>query len=263
MTRNAFSLIELSIVLVILGLLVGGILGGQSLIHAAELRSVLTDRDRFVTAINTFRSKYNALPGDMKNATDYWTAQDGGDGFGTDCTAAASTTQATCNGDGNGKIANMQDYTSANTYESFRAWQHLANAGLVEGGLSGNIISGNTAYPGRNIPKSKINGAGWHIQSDASSGYLGGFFYPGTDGHFLVLGASQGGGYYNYAPVLPAEDAYSIDSKIDDGKPITGAMLIMGDFGSPETCSTGTAPNKTYNLGSSTIACYPFMKLGF
>lgn len=67
--RNAFSLVELSIVLVILGLLVGGILAGQSLIRASELRAVTSEQARIVTAIQAFRDKYFALPGDMRNAS--------------------------------------------------------------------------------------------------------------------------------------------------------------------------------------------------
>ena len=68
---KGFSLVELSIVLVILGLLIGGILTGQSLIRAAELRSVTTQYQGYVTAVNTFRDKYFALPGDMPNAIDF------------------------------------------------------------------------------------------------------------------------------------------------------------------------------------------------
>ncbi|PZU43073.1 MAG: prepilin-type cleavage/methylation domain-containing protein, partial [Sphingomonas sp.] len=65
---HGFSLVELSIVLVILGLLTGGILGGQSLIRAAEIRSIGVDFNRFSTATYTFRDKYMGLPGDITNA---------------------------------------------------------------------------------------------------------------------------------------------------------------------------------------------------
>src|SRR3569833_319215 len=70
--KAAFTLVELSIVLVILGLLDGGVHTGQSLIRAAELRSVTTQYQRFLTAVQTFRDKYFALPGDMTNAHSYW-----------------------------------------------------------------------------------------------------------------------------------------------------------------------------------------------
>lgn len=69
---RGFSLVELSIVLVILGLLTGGILAGQSLIRASELRSVSTELQRYSSAIYSFRDQYMALPGDMLNATSFW-----------------------------------------------------------------------------------------------------------------------------------------------------------------------------------------------
>lgn len=87
--KNAFSLVELSIVLVILGLLTGGILAGQNLIRAAELRSVTTQLQQYQTALQTFRNKYFALPGDMTKATDFWTSA-----FGTNC-VTDDTPQAT------------------------------------------------------------------------------------------------------------------------------------------------------------------------
>ena len=60
-TQRGFSLVELSIVLVILGLLVGGVLGGQALIRAAEIRGVLADKDKYLAAVYTFKNKYQAL----------------------------------------------------------------------------------------------------------------------------------------------------------------------------------------------------------
>lgn len=99
--HNGFSLVELSIVLVILGLLTGGILAGQSLIRASELRSVGNDVGRFYTATQSFRDKYFALPGDMAIATQIWGTQDNTPGT---CKTTPSTTILTCNGDGNGQI---------------------------------------------------------------------------------------------------------------------------------------------------------------
>lgn len=85
-SRSGFSLVELSIVLVILGLLTGGVLGGRALIRAAELRAITQEKEAFVTAVNTFRAKYNALPGDMRNATQFWGRADTG-AFSGQCAA--------------------------------------------------------------------------------------------------------------------------------------------------------------------------------
>lgn len=77
--QHGFTLIELSIVLIIIGLIVGGVLVGQDLIKAAELRKVISEVETIKTAINTFKVKYNALPGDFSEATSYWgtATQDG------------------------------------------------------------------------------------------------------------------------------------------------------------------------------------------
>jgi prepilin-type N-terminal cleavage/methylation domain-containing protein len=64
----AFTLIELSVVLVIIGLIVGGILVGQELVHQAQIRAVVSQEVQFQTATATFREKYQCLPGDCANA---------------------------------------------------------------------------------------------------------------------------------------------------------------------------------------------------
>lgn len=62
---RGFTLIEMSIVLVVIGLIVGGVLVGQDLIRAAGVRATITQIEKYNTATNTFREKYGALPGDI------------------------------------------------------------------------------------------------------------------------------------------------------------------------------------------------------
>src|SRR5688572_10018529 len=100
MMRRGFTLIELSIVLVIIALLVAGVLVGRELIKTSELRSLMTQVDQFKTATYTFRNKYNGLPGDITNAESIW-------GSDASCPNTPSDTTpkvVTCNGNGNGKI---------------------------------------------------------------------------------------------------------------------------------------------------------------
>src|ERR1019366_6843373 len=66
-----FTLIEMSIVLVIIGLIVGSVLVGRDLIRAAELRSVISEVEKYKTAVMTFKGKYDCLPGDCANATTF------------------------------------------------------------------------------------------------------------------------------------------------------------------------------------------------
>lgn len=216
----AFSLVELSIVLVILGLLVGGVLSGQSLIRAAELRSITNDISRHQAAILTFRDKYFALPGDMTNATQFW---------GTDTASACSNAPVagdrvaktvTCDGNGNGQIL----HTSGP--EIFRAWQHLANAGLIEGsytGVAGPLTTGDHD-PGINAPVVKGGNS-----FGASILYLGtlpashtiAYVFEGNYGNSIAYGSCNTfdciGGY-------KPEDVWNIDTKLDDGKPGTGKI---------------------------------------
>src|ERR1700753_1764982 len=67
--NKGFTLIELSIVLVIIGLIVGGILTGQDLIKSAEQRATLAQVEKYNTAVNTFRNKFGGIPGDLAYTT--------------------------------------------------------------------------------------------------------------------------------------------------------------------------------------------------
>ena len=68
-TEKGFTLIELSIVLVIIGLIVGGVLVGQDLIKASEIRATVAQVEKYNSAVNTFRTKYNGMPGDLPQTT--------------------------------------------------------------------------------------------------------------------------------------------------------------------------------------------------
>ncbi|MBN8543248.1 MAG: prepilin-type N-terminal cleavage/methylation domain-containing protein [Alphaproteobacteria bacterium] len=243
--KKGFSLVELSIVLVILGLLTGGILAGQSLIRASELRAVSVEYQRYIAAKQTFRDKYFALPGDMTNATTFWTAQDAGDGLGVDCTDVPSTTQATCNGNGDGFLVG---------YEFFRFWQQLANAGLIEGTYTGARSvagQGNSHAIGTNAPRSKLANAGWSNRYMNSGDYAGTFFAT-EKGNAMIFGA-QSTNFHTLANAIKPEEAWNIDTKMDDGKPAYG--MVGSNF---TTCTTAGANNvftADYALTTTSTSC--------
>lgn len=246
--KHGFSLLELSIVLVIIGLLAGGVMVGQDLVRQSEIRSILADHQKYLTAFNAFRNKYSALPGDMRNATAYWGV--------ADATAACSSTstgdQRTCNGDGDG-LVEVCCATASN--EQFRFWQHMVNAGLVEGQYTGIGGTGgnNHALPGINVPSGKITSSGW-----TASNYG---VYAGDSGKFSLLygnyflfGVRDNNGAA-HQPIIRASEAFSIDQKIDDGLPAYG-KVIAGNWA---TCSDATSfsdLDSVYNLANqSTTAC--------
>lgn len=217
--RAGFSLVELSIVLVILGLLTGGILGGQALIHASELRSISNDYSKYVTAMNTFRDKYQALPGDFTTAQDVWGVADAVAGT---CITTPSTDSKTCNGDGDGQID-----LSAGSNEYFRFWQHLANAGLIEGSYNGVAGAlGNNDSSSSNAPSSRLANGLWQARyvGDINSAHTA--YFEGSYNNIFQFGldttASSGD---NDAGITNAEDMWNVDTKIDDGKPGYGKLV--------------------------------------
>ena len=129
-----FTLVELAMVLVIIGLIVGGVLVGQDLIEASKIRATISQIQQYSAAIRTFQTKYNAIPGDMAAA---------------DATSVGFTTRAGTvgRGDGNGIIeqgaANYKAYINAGEAALF--WTDLGDSGLIEGKFKGIDCSANTA----------------------------------------------------------------------------------------------------------------------
>ncbi len=253
MAKRGFSLIELSIVLVILGLLVGGILAGRSLIRASELRSVTTEFNRYNTAFLAFRDKYFALPGDFANATSIWGTDPGG------CPGTSATTtgpgSATCNGNGDGMINGL----TAN--DLYRSWQHLADAGLIEGQYTGVpnstswwIRSINIAMP--NVPVSRLSGAAWNVQFVGGQDITSTYFFDGSYPHILLLGIAAGDPLASAGPLSP-EDAWNIDTKMDDGKPGSGRVLSLKN--SNQANAANGCSNQTYTIASSIAATSDYL----
>lgn len=245
---KGFSLVELSIVLVILGLLTGGILAGQSLIRAAELRAVTTEFNRWVTATQTFRDKYLGFPGDMRNATAFW----GKDNAKCSGDTGTTATPGTCNGDGDGNIE-LGAATTGATGEIFRYWQQLALAGLIEGTYTGiNTGDADTASIGTNVPASKISSAGWTIAYDIS--LSSNFFSIPTTQNTYFYGSLMVNDLTSVG-VLKAEELWNIDTKMDDGKPGRG-KVIAGRIPTCTTSSSATDFDANYRLdATSTTAC--------
>jgi prepilin-type N-terminal cleavage/methylation domain-containing protein len=249
--QKAFSLVELSIVLVILGLLTGGILAGQSLIRAAELRSLSADVQRYKAASQTFRDKYFSLPGDIANASRFWLRQINAAHCVTTSSAAVGT-PGVCDGNGNGLVE--QPAAGSESGESFQVWRHLANAGLIEGSYTG--LSGSAGLQdstvGANIPATKFGNVGCYIHyTDASTLGAGSTYYSLNYKNVLTCGSKIA---YNDGPFLKPEEAWNIDTKMDDGIP--GRGFVMAAY--IATCTTAANAldfSGQYALNNSSTTC--------
>lgn len=243
--NRGFSLVELSIVLVILGLLTGGILAGQSLIRASELRSVTTEYQRYTTATQSFRDKYFGLPGDITNATKFWTTA-------PSCPAAGTGTQ-TCDGNGDGVVQ-----STGTSHEYFRYWQQLANAGLIEGTYTG-VTSGANDYSavlGTNVPRSKLGNAGWSLYRHSTVTPASAAIFEGTYGTNFSFGA-QTINSHTFGPVLKPEECWNLDTKLDDGKPGTGMVTVREDYTNCHDMTPGATPasSANYRLNNTGADC--------
>jgi prepilin-type N-terminal cleavage/methylation domain-containing protein len=150
--RRGFTLIELSIVLVIIGLVVGGVLVGQDLVKAASVRATISQIESFQRAKNTFREKYGGIPGDLI----YTDAQKFG--FST-CTYSPGT-NTHC--DGNGNLSDGANTTGIAS-EMALFWIQLSKAGFIENGFTFSGADASDSFGvlsstqiGQHLPEAKI-----------------------------------------------------------------------------------------------------------
>jgi prepilin-type N-terminal cleavage/methylation domain-containing protein len=250
-STRGFTLIELSIVLVIIGLIVGGIMTGQNLIAAAAVRAQITQIEKFNTAANTFYGKYGYLPGDLPAPM---AAQ-----FGFVSRAGTAG-----RGDGNGIIQgysyNLGTVGNGNVLggETVFFWEDLSSAHLISDSFS-TATDANINTPGPNvtnlspyIPAAKIGGGNYIAIYN-----LNGAVYFMLDAVTLV--DNNGTMYSN--PALTVMQAYNIDKKIDDGLPQTGRAIALyitangQNFVWAGSFSNGGVPFTIATAGSST-SCF-------
>ena len=271
---KGFTLVELSIVIIIIGLLIAGVSSGASLIKQAKLNSLVTSFTDYKTAYLTFVNKYNAIPGDMANAYAYW---------GASCGASANV----CNGNGNGAIdASSADNPTADLDEVAAAWKHLSLANIIS--FTPPVVTDPppNLIVGQNVPASNLNNGGFVMGSNAIPRDLSNQAYIWVNDAYqgyvqntqnFVFAASSFSNYPTYlsAAILSARDAFSIDSKIDDGHidssgnftgPTSGNFRVFQDFqffGSANVCTNvfATQTNVYYAINGDEITCIPIMGL--
>jgi len=274
---QGFTLIELSIVLVIIGLIVGGVLVGQDLIRSAAVRAQVTQIEKFNQAVNTFYGKYGALPGDLNAqiANQF--------GFTPRGSYAGQ-------GDGNGFIQGIWgNDPNANSGgfpymgEAAVFWVDLTsanglNVNLIEGSFhTGNFLTAPSTPLGSTttslyMPAAKI-GRGNYVYVYGLEGNLaadgaGSCLMPEANYFTLVQMSltSIGPGPGNAG--LTVTEANAIDTKIDDGLPLSGNVLAEYNganssfYGGAENgstlapCSTNSNPASTPATPGSSTSCF-------
>jgi prepilin-type N-terminal cleavage/methylation domain-containing protein len=231
--NQAFTLIEISIVLVVIGLLVGGVLVGRDLLSAAAVRAQISQIESYQTAVNTFRSKYDYLPGDIKDpeATSFGLKPRGtlrGQGDGNGVLESYNAGEGTFPGQGS---------WIQGEGENAMLWVDLSSARLIDQAFSTacsvaclggfNVTAATTPSIASYLPRA-ATGNGNYVYAysggvDAGNPNKNSYF--GLSGVFRMrfYGTYQGLGI-DSTPALTVKQAAAVDSKIDDGLPQGGRV---------------------------------------
>lgn len=218
-----FTLIELSIVLVLIGLLIGGVLKGQELIASTRLKMAVSQWDAVKSAFNIFQDKYGAIPGDYNQAQAFISADVVNQGNGNGVVGALLTATPMRIALGANAVGN----------EHRAAWEHLHHSGLLS-----SISNTNTDWD----LASKIPGAYFNIMYATMN------FGEATSrtSHWVRLQSGLGITARAMNP-LTGKEAAEIDRKYDDGNRNTG--IIRGETGQAGvTCAYGTSTDKICGL---------------
>ncbi|HUL96627.1 MAG TPA: prepilin-type N-terminal cleavage/methylation domain-containing protein [Usitatibacter sp.] len=204
--QSGFTLVEIAIVLVIIGLLLGGILKGQELINSAKVKNLANDFRVIPTYIYAYQDKFKALPGDDAAANTHMA--------GPPAATVASTPAAK---QGNGVIDGNWNSTT-NTDESYLFWQHVRMANLAAGPTD-------VADP-------------TYIPTNAVGGKLG--ISSAAPAQVQITGMT--GTYQVCSQGVLGKFAKQLDIQMDDGNTATGSLRVTADApAGPGTAAIATA----------------------
>lgn len=246
-SERGFTLVELAIVMIIIGLLIGGILKGQELIGNARVSSTVAQVKAVESGISTFRDKYASFPGDMVGPA-----------------ARIPNCVNACNTPGNNdsriqtSVPNDAGGLSAIGNEAGVSFIQMAATGMIGG------VNGSAAAMGISVsnPSAPIGGA-WNI------GYTDGAVLSTglpvgsavlTSGHYISLNPTAGAAAG--PAVLTPNQAANIDRKLDDGLPNTGTVRGVGTVGNNATdCFDLATAAGIYKETIESNACSVFAKV--
>src|SRR5258708_14778167 len=224
--QQGFPLVEIAIVLVIIGLLLGGILKGQEMIAQAKIKNVIGDFSGVSAAYHGYQDRYRAIPGDDPNAATRW-----------------ATAPAALSGDGNGVVSgtyNNGGATCTTAVEACSWWDHLRKAGFVSGNGAQQPFNALTGQIGVQTGDGAVAPGPTLLNVAGGNGFVG-----------LIICSAN----------LPDKIAIAVDTQMDDGVPNTGTVrAILQASPNPAIGAALVATNPAYveNRTNTYPLCRPF-----
>jgi prepilin-type N-terminal cleavage/methylation domain-containing protein len=258
-SKSAFTLVELAIVLVIVGLITVGVVGGQSIIYTANVNSTIAQMRGYNTALNAFKLEFGGIPGDFKEAEEYGIHTDQNGDINT---CPREDSGGDLNGNGNGIL---ESRTTVFRYhgEIGNFFPHLQNSGLIKNQITLETKPCNNTdarNAGDDYPLAKI-GNSIMVLSDKNNRNL----YYVLGGAGSSIGSANLWGNSIIKDTLTAKEASDIDKKVDDGRALLGIVRVITSITSNNRSSiinvdntddsTNCVYNSAYNLGYDEQVC--------
>ncbi|MFT3847557.1 MAG: prepilin-type N-terminal cleavage/methylation domain-containing protein [Propionivibrio sp.] len=221
--QSGFTLVEIAIVLVIIGLLLGGVLKGQELINSAKVKNMASDFRNVQVMIYGYQDKFRKLPGDD-------------DGAVTRFTPNLTSGHA---GNGNGVIQGKWNETNpaagSNGNESVLLWEHLRRANLATGATD---FNDETAAV-KSLPTNSEGGRFGLSGTKPISTMIGGTFYACSDS-------------------IDGKFATQLDLSLDDGKPDSGSLQGIAQASDATQADGSKAASTSYTDGTRYTMCMTY-----
>jgi len=221
-SEKGFTLVELAVVMIIIGLLIGGILKGQELIGNAQVTATVAQLKGIDAATSTFRDMYDALPGDISNAVQRL----------PNC-----INQCLIPGNGDSTLPGAPGTAVG---ENLGFWAHLSAADLITG-----VDNSSNVVFGQGLPAAKVGG-GLAVGFTFNGALTGAA--AGRGGHWVNLQGTPG---IPASPSMTASQAARIDRKMDDGAPATGSVIGIN------ACAAGAI----YNEAQDQLNCSIYIRI--
>ena len=231
-SESGFTLVELAIVMIIIGLLIGGVLKGQQLITNAQVTATIAQIKALDAAATSFKDAYNDIPGDMTSPQ----------------TRLPNCTTAPCDNPGNGNqhLEGTPGTLPSAANEGEAYFVQLAAASLITG-----IVPGTDTFGG-NYPQTKISGSGIYAANSTGlvadfAGLISTTVTPSSGTYLTIMNDISAAPSATSGTGLRPSEAFRIDTKIDDGAPDTGTVRAFGGA----TCAAAATGYATKNTSAA------------